>query len=329
MQLKNFFKELFQTQDKVYQLAVRKIDKDGRLFFDREDYCFHIIGNESKLYWKADPFLFEYEGETYVFYELYQYYIRRGVIAYSKLIDNDRELKLTKPKVIIKENTHFSFPNVFRSGEDIFMIPETCEKNEVCLYKCVSFPDEWKKTETIITDIYTCDTLYLEDVELGGRYILTSQMDKIPVEDRVPSCYVYNKMFRLNTSDWTITDKKGWDLQKGECGVRNGGLIRYKKADKSMTIRVGQNCKNGKYGRDFILYEILKIFPYREKQITHVSLEMLENHVRPKVELTGAHTYNATNKYEIIDISMYQKLPFYVRAASVLHHCYSYLKNRM
>lgn len=68
-----------------YRAAFRK--KGGHALLDDEAVPFRAIKNNLR-YWVADPFVFERDGETYIFAELFDYLRRRGVIGYSKLKAN-------------------------------------------------------------------------------------------------------------------------------------------------------------------------------------------------------------------------------------------------
>ena len=103
---------------------------------DLKDSILHNHDGEFQLFhqnirfWFADPFLFEYEGATYLFYEMFDRIKRKGVIGYSKFENN----VLSKPTVILEDSFHLSFPFVYKKGNDIFMIPECSESNKITLY---------------------------------------------------------------------------------------------------------------------------------------------------------------------------------------------------
>ncbi|MCD8025717.1 MAG: hypothetical protein LUF33_01970 [Clostridiales bacterium] len=103
--------------------------KQGLILKDLNDFT--IIKNGRKG-WYADPFLFEYEDDTYLFAEYFSYKLRRGIIVcskYDKLKD-----KFDKYKEIISEAYHLSYPFVFKYNDEIYMMPEANEsKNIVCL----------------------------------------------------------------------------------------------------------------------------------------------------------------------------------------------------
>ena len=72
----------------------------------------------------ADPFLFKYKNDYYVFFENWDY--NYGTICCSKL---DSEYNFTIIENCLDINIHLSFPCIFTYKNFIYMIPET-EKNK-------------------------------------------------------------------------------------------------------------------------------------------------------------------------------------------------------
>lgn len=68
-----------------------------------------IILKNSFRYWAADPFIFNYNGELYIFAELYDYITRKGVIGYCKW----NGVRFGRWKKVIEEDYHLSYPYIF------------------------------------------------------------------------------------------------------------------------------------------------------------------------------------------------------------------------
>ena len=96
-------------------------------------------------YWTADPFLFEYDGEHYIFAELGDRFSWKGRIGCLKI----RNLK-GKWRTCIKERWHLSFPNVFWFNGELTMLCESSERGGIYFYKCISFPNKWKRIDTLL-----------------------------------------------------------------------------------------------------------------------------------------------------------------------------------
>ena len=123
-----------------YRAAFRK--KGGHALLDDEAVPFRAIKNNLR-YWVADPFVFERDGETYIFAELFDYLRRRGVIGYSKLKANG---SFSSWKEIIVEPYHMSYPQIFEHDGEIYIVPETGSGHTLDMYRAVDFPDRWQRT---------------------------------------------------------------------------------------------------------------------------------------------------------------------------------------
>lgn len=118
-----------------WTIAYRK--RCEKLLLEDASADFHIIKNTWR-YWCADPHLFEYEGRTYVFAELYDRVLRRGVIGCCMISENG----YTPWKIVLKMPWHLSYPHVFEKDGDIYMIPESYVPKEIALYRAKEFPDK-------------------------------------------------------------------------------------------------------------------------------------------------------------------------------------------
>lgn len=141
---------------------------------------------ESRRYWFADPFLFEWQGQAYLFYERYDRWKCKGSIAYSCLRGN----QVSEPKIVLEASGHFSFPSLFSRGDNIFLIPETGAEGEVALYRAKSFPDTWVKEKILLDDFFGTDNVV---VRHGGCDWLLSTK---PVKGDIARQQLY--IFSLN-----------------------------------------------------------------------------------------------------------------------------------
>lgn len=130
-----------------YRVAFRKKGKHA-LLTDAVT-PFKAIRNNWR-YWVADPFVFEYDGETYIFAELFDYLRRRGVIGYSKLGSNGN---FSRWKEIIVEPYHMSYPQIFEYDGEIYIVPETGSGRTLDMYRAVDFPDKWEKSVNLAKDV--------------------------------------------------------------------------------------------------------------------------------------------------------------------------------
>ena len=78
-----------------WNVAIR--NKSTGDILDNTKIPFKVIKNNFR-YWAADPFILEKDGKAYIFAELYDYVLRRGVLGYCS-IEGD---KASKWKPIIR-----------------------------------------------------------------------------------------------------------------------------------------------------------------------------------------------------------------------------------
>jgi hypothetical protein len=118
----------------------------------------------------ADPFLVK-EGETWnLFFEVYNNDTKQGdlAVATSKntWIWNYR-------KVILDEPFHLSYPYVFKSDGDYYLIPESFEDNSIRLYKADQFPTQWSYVKTLVEGRDYVDNSI---IYYGGKWWLFSSI---------------------------------------------------------------------------------------------------------------------------------------------------------
>lgn len=293
------------SKEKMYSIAVRKRLSQDDFFWNHDDYMFHECSiNCEGRYWVADPFVFEKNGITYLFYEAYDLIQRRGKIGYSILKENGCASNV---RIVIDEPHHLSFPNIYEKDGDIFILPETSEASNIKIYKAISFPDKWVMEKVLVDDLFTCDTIIGKDFS-GKDFLLTSEMyrESVP-NNNYASCWVKNVLYPLD--DNMKVKGIGTLVAEGDYGIRNAGQFINK---DTKVYRVGQNCLKRQYGKGIVLYEVESFDPYIENEIFAIDCNDFTNHIikRTGNKIIGVHTYNCSEHYEIIDFSEIRDLPF-------------------
>lgn len=251
---------------------------------------FSIIRNSWR-YWAADPHLIEFEGITYVFAEVYDRILRRGLIGYS-MISNEGA---SKWKIALRTPHHLSYPHLIEYGGSVYMIPESYVANEIAVYRALSFPDKWEKVKVLKSDYCAVDSTLLE--RGNESYLLTLRFDG---DDEKLMLYSFN--------DGELTDD-GYcavinDPNKRPAGhffMSGGGLYR-----------PAQDCTES-YGCALNFYRVTKADTesYDEELIKKISPADLQTDLG--VTADGLHTYNLNKKYEVIDLKEYETdLLFYI-----------------
>lgn len=260
-----------------WNVAVRA-RTDGLILADRET-PFTLIPNSWRT-WEADPFLFEDGGRLYVFAEMLDYFTHRGHIGYAVLEDG----RWSRWQCAIREPFHMSYPNVFRMGQEIFMVPETSADASLRLYRAVSFPDQWELVKVLARNVRWVDTTFwtekdrhfaiARDEDLGQDLLLelSGSLDLVCVTP-------------INEADPSRS--------------RPGGNFF---EDGGVPIRVTQDC-SAHYGGALVFSEFDSgSLPERgmEQAKLHLGPEELQFSVRKN--WTGLHTYNTSEHYEVVDV---------------------------
>lgn len=256
-----------------WNVAYRK-QSPGTILFDCKT-PFTIIKN-AKRYWAADPFVFEYNGNVYIFAELYDYVRGRGILGYCEITDGGA----SEWTPIIVEENHLSFPYIFQKGDNIYIMPESSASGCLYLYQAVEFPDKWEEKEMIRDHVRYADTTLLTEQE--RLYALT-----YCVEDS------FNLGLHLLDIKAPEKDKK---LELSNQNLRRpAGRILERE-----NIRCAQNCIED-YGKGLVFYKYeLKNGTYNETEVKRLYSEDVV--LSTNIYRDGMHTYNFSEHYEVIDI---------------------------
>lgn len=272
----------------TWSIAYRK-KRDGLLLEDGSD--FKIINNGHKG-WYADPFLFDYNGKTYLFAEFFSYKLGRGIIVYSEYDESKECFKKYQP--IIIEDYHLSYPNVFVWNNKIYMIPEAHKSESVYLYEAVNFPHDWKKVKVLMRDIKLVDTTPFEIN--GSLKAITMQIDKDNPKHN-------NVMMLLDIDKDTFEVSNCKVVTDNISLARPGGKVI--KIDNEL-IFVTQDCKE-EYGKSLNFIKVCDI------DKTGVTLRLVKKINTDQIAIingsraSGIHTYNISNNLEVIDLKYYRR----------------------
>ncbi len=96
----------------------------------------------------ADPFLYVYQQELYLFYEEQVGLTGKGLIKMMKTSDLNQ---WSKPVKVLEEAYHLSFPNVFEHDGQVYMMPETSADGSIKLYTPNADLTQWLPAVTLLT----------------------------------------------------------------------------------------------------------------------------------------------------------------------------------
>jgi hypothetical protein len=103
----------------------------------------------------ADPFLVREGQKWYLFFELFNKDAAKGEIGVAESFDL---CEWRYRGVALSESFHLSYPNVFKSGDQYFMLPESKQAGEIRLYRAEAFPTRWKLDTVLVRGEYTDPT---------------------------------------------------------------------------------------------------------------------------------------------------------------------------
>jgi len=225
--------------------------KSKSLFDKNECKSIKIINNSkiglvNPIHIVADPFLFVDNDTLYLFYEQKRLY-DGGVIVMTSTKDLT---SWTKPKVVLKEDFHLSFPWVFKYENKIYMIPETNEANSIRLYEANEDLTKFKFIKTIISEDKPEGTVSFVDTSIinneGKYYLFTSvNRDDTNIQRLFVSDEIFGEYKECKCSPICISNKYG----------RNGGSV-FKLNNK--IYRISQDCEI-RYGDNVNIHEVIKL----------------------------------------------------------------------
>lgn len=265
-----------------WSVAYRR--RNGRkTLLDDKETPFICIPNTWR-YWAGDPHAVEIGSHTYVFAELYDRVMRKGVIGCCELT----ETGATPWRVVFKQPFHLSYPHILQDENHIYMIPESYVGREIAIYEAVNFPYTWQKLKVLASDLVAVDsTVFHHDqkhwmltlcFEAGHERLLLVRLD---------SDGAFRNQLTVSLDD----------PNKRPAGhlFQHGGKL----------IRPAQDCSES-YGCALNFYEVDQV---SESSYT----ETLRMKFRPEDITTnlgacaaGLHTYNMTEHYEVIDLKEYE-----------------------
>lgn len=244
---------------------------------------FTVIRNSWR-YWAGDPHLIEIDGVTYVFAEVYDRILRRGLIGYSII----GEEGASPWKIALSMPHHLSYPHLFEHDGSVYMIPESYVANEIAVYRALSFPDKWEKSKVLKSNYCAVDSTLLRRED--EHYLLTLRF-----EDN------NEKLMLYSFKDGELSEK-GYCAALNDANKRPAGHFLFNNGE---LIRPAQDCTES-YGCALNFYKVTKFDAdsYEEELILKLSPKDLNTDLG--VTADGLHTYNLNEKYEVIDLKEYE-----------------------
>lgn len=127
--------------------------------------AWHALHDDGSRFY-ADPFPVVHRGAVTLFVEDYEHRLGKGVIS---AISFDANGPIGRPRPVLEQPGHLSYPFVFEREGQMWMIPESCSTRTVDLFRATAFPGGWVKEATLLSDVTASDATL---VEHGGTWWL-------------------------------------------------------------------------------------------------------------------------------------------------------------
>lgn len=102
----------------------------------------------------ADPFMLQIQGLWYLFCEVLEPHLDRGLIGLATSPDG---LQWQYQQIVLAEPFHLSYPYVFAWQGEYYMVPESYEAGAIRLYRAQPFPTSWTYVTTLLHGPYLVD----------------------------------------------------------------------------------------------------------------------------------------------------------------------------
>lgn len=288
--MNSILKKLFYYEN--YVVGYRFLER-GKDDIGIKHPAYDII-NPSGTSWYADPFPFIYHGKHYIFVEMYSIWDTKATLGVFCIEDGG------KPKRILDEPFHLSYPNVFEWEGEIYMIPETHNAKQLRLYKCSHFPYNWELDRILLDNVDYADTSLM--FEEDAIWVET-------MEDREQRNYS-NKFFKLDMNKKCITELHPEELHFID------------KRPAGNFFKVGnewyhalQECSQT-YGE---YMHIARVTNFNDNKIVENEIRTLKTSdysVNSNIQFIRTHTLNRYNNFEVIDL-LYFKFSLFKPIASL------------
>lgn len=205
--------------------------------------------NDIQAEFVADPFIIKYDSQFFMFFEVLNKRSGRGEIGVASSSDGG---KWDYQQIVLREEFHLSYPQVFKVNDEMFMLPETTGANRVLLYKAKKFPFQWE----IANELFLGDFLDPSIVKYEGKWWIFAGSDSgnlhLYYSEKLEGPWIEHPKSPMITNDKSITRPGGRIIVSG------GHIYRYT-----------QDCFPY-YGNSVSVFKVNKISEseYREEEIS-------------------------------------------------------------
>jgi len=222
----------------------------------------------------ADPFLFTYNNETYLFYEKLNNK-KIGEIYMIKISFANNTYIRSEPMNIITTTHHLSYPYVFKNNNKIYMVPEQASSEKLSIYSCDAFPDRWREN-VILTGKYYDSTVFKHN---NYYWLITSRKFRF---GKILEIYYSKNLL----SDWKKYEDRIYRNCKCVFNRCGGGIIR-----ENGNLYLPVQIKEPIYGQTLHIERIAELSPNRVRFEHYFTLS------------NGIHHISRNNDFVAVDFN--------------------------
>lgn len=239
----------------------------------------HWMGQHSDKRYLADPFAWPGQKDI-ILCENYDFQTRLGTLH---MLNIKGGAILSEREIALPLLGHLSFPFMFKNGENIFLIPESCAARRVTIFQWHLKEQAWREFATPLSDTAAADSVLFEHE--GYFWLAYTNTDLSPF-DNLNLCYA-------PTLQGPWLKHQGNPVKRDLRTARCGGTP-FRVGEKF--YRPAQDCSET-YGGAIIIMEIVECSPsiFREKEVTLIAAQ------RDGMNPHGLHTLAAWGNKCLVD----------------------------
>jgi len=270
----NRFLSLQLSGREQWSVAYRK--SNGRSLISEHMGEFTLLPDDGRRYF-ADPFVLRWRNHTALFMEEFPLETMRGQIAVATVDDNG---VVSQPRPALEEGYHLSYPNVFESDGEVWMVPESGANASVDLYRAIDFPFRWKREATLLDGVVASDATLMRD-RAGWWMFAATRLWRATGWDSLSVFYAPSLLgpWRACRHNPVVLDATA---------ARPAGAII---SNAGVHLRPVQDCE-AYYGAAVGIWRIDRIDNHGFEQ-THIA--------RIESKQFGVHTFNSAAGLEVVD----------------------------
>ncbi|MBR0414994.1 MAG: hypothetical protein IJI67_07990 [Clostridia bacterium] len=275
----------------IYAIAYRERNENNCLYKGKNQSAFEVLKSTWR-YWYADPIVFSYQGEEYLFAERMDRLRGKGILVAAKIEQNG----IGEFKPVLEEPYHLSYPFVFEKSGKLYMIPESTADKSVKLYACKQFPYQWELVKVLCHDVLYADTNVVS--AQSHFYLITGEMD--------PQIGAKTKTLVFEADGIEQGELHAFEQNKsGEFSFEQRGAGRW--IEENGDLIQPTQCGDAENYGTALKFSAVSFADSMMRVQELCTVQTGEVTFHSKKNISGMHTYAQSEKYEIVDVKYTQK----------------------